>query len=234
MPRRSRLLLAGLCAVVLAGGCESRGAPTSPGGAPTSRIVVLGDSLAVSPIPGQAFPAVLQARLTAEGLPWTVRNASGLGDTTADGRARLDAALALEPSILILELGGNDGLRGIEVTTVKSNLADIIARAKARHVRVLLCGMETLPLHGLSYALEFHDIYPALAREHDVPLVPFLLAGVVGNPELNLDDLIHPNAAGARRIVENIWPLLEPMVRQQVSLWRPDLQVRQQLRKESS
>jgi acyl-CoA thioesterase-1 len=196
---------------MLAGGCESR-TPASPT-AGASRIVVLGDSLALSPRAFLAFPVALQGRLASESLPWIVKNASGWGDTTAEGRARLDAALAQNPSILIVELGGNDGLQGIALPVIRANLSDIVSRARARGARVLLCGMETGPFNGIGYMLDFHDLFREVAREQDVPLVPFLLAGVLGNRNLTADDLLHPNTAGARRIAENIWPYLEPMVR---------------------
>jgi acyl-CoA thioesterase I len=123
--------------------------------------------------------------------------------------------LAEQPRILVLALGANDGLRGEPVETVQRNLDEIITRSRARGVRVLLCGMEAPPVHGWGYTVAFHHVYPGLARHHDVPLVPFLLSGVFGNPDLNQQDRVHPNARGAQRIAETIWPFLEPMVRHQ-------------------
>ncbi len=187
-------------------------------------VVVLGDSLAVSPSLDASFPAVLQRRLDAEGLRWRVVNAGHNGDTTAQGLARLDQVLASEPQILVLSLGANDGLRGVPVETVRAQLDSIIRRAlgragdrtgssvSSRVARVLLCGMETPPLRGWPYTAAFHDIYPGLARVHQVPLVPFLLTGVVGERTLNLRDMVHPNAAGAQRIAETVWPYLVPML----------------------
>lgn len=177
-------------------------------------VVVLGDSLAVSPSRSQSFPAVLQARLDAAHPGWTIRNESVSGDTTAGGVRRVEAALTAETRILVLELGANDGLRGIEIATIERNLATIIERAQARGIRVLLCGMETPPLRGWNYSLEFHRLFPRLAARYGIPLVPFLLEGVALNPEFNGDDTIHPNAAGARLIAETVWPYLEPLVRQ--------------------
>ena len=176
-------------------------------------IAVLGDSLAVSPSRDDSFPAALQERLDDEGLSWKVLNFGVRGDTTTGGLRRLDEVLRQKPSILILSLGANDGLRGADTSLVSRNLGEIITRAQARGVRVLLCGMETPPLRGWPYTLAFHNIFPALAREHDVPLVPFLLAGVALDPQMNQEDMIHPNKAGAKRIAETVWPLLAPMLK---------------------
>jgi acyl-CoA thioesterase-1 len=189
--------------------------PTSPSSSTvqTQLVAVLGDSLSVSPSSEASFPSVLQRRLQAEGYPWRVVNAGRNGDTSAQGLARLDEVLHQQPAILIVALGANDGLRGVPVATLRRQLDQIITRARARNARVLLCGMETPPFRGWDYTLAFHAIYPELAREHDVPLVPFLLAGVFGNLDLNQPDMVHPNAAGAQRIAETVWPFLEPMVR---------------------
>jgi acyl-CoA thioesterase-1 len=143
-----------------------------------------------------------------------MRNAGVNGDTTARGVARMEATLTSETAILILELGANDGLRGVEIAEIERNLSGIIERAQARGIRVLLCGMETPPFRGLNYSLEFHRLYPRLAARYAVPSVPFLLEGVALNPDLNGDDGIHPNAAGARLIAETVWPYLEPLIAQ--------------------
>lgn len=214
MPRVPRLYVS-VATVVAAASCNSTSAPTAPGEAAAAavrHIVVLGDSLAVSPSRSQGFPAVLQARLDESHPGWTIRNDSVSGDTTAGGVRRLDGAITAETRILVLELGANDGLRGIEIATIERNLATIIERAQARGIRVLLCGMETPPWNGWNYSVEFHRVFPRLAARHNVPLVPFLLEGVALNADLNGDDLIHPNAAGARIIAETIWPYLQPMV----------------------
>jgi acyl-CoA thioesterase-1 len=179
---------------------------------------VLGDSLAVSPSRAEAFPAVLQTRLNGLSPSWTVVNAGIGGDTTAGGLRRVNALLGDDAAILVVALGANDGLRGVAVSTIEQNLSAIVERAQARQVRVLLCGMETPPLRGWEYSVAFHKIFPRLADKYDVPLVPFLLAGVVLNPDMNGRDAIHPNAAGARRIADTIWPYLEPMVRETLSL----------------
>ena len=180
----------------------------------TRTIVALGDSLTSGhglPLE-QAFPAVLERRLRAQGLPFRVVNHGISGDTTADGLRRLNAALAERPEIMILALGANDGLRGVPVSTVRSNLETIIEAAQAAKVKVLLCGMEALPLYGLEYTMEFHRLYGELSAKYDIPRVPFMLAGVIGNQEMLQPDFIHPNAAGAAEIAGNIWPYLEPLM----------------------
>ena len=159
------------------------------------------------------MPARLQELVRAAGLPHTVVNAGVSGDTTADAAARLDRALVADASVLVIALGANDGLRGVQIATIRRNLETIIERAQSRQLKVLLCGMETLPNPGFEYALEFHRIYPDLAQRYNVPLMPFLLVDVVGRPELNLPDGWHPNAAGARIIARNIWTYLEPLLR---------------------
>jgi acyl-CoA thioesterase-1 len=175
-------------------------------------IAVLGDSLAVSPSRTDGFPAVLEERLEDRAPAWQVENFGIRGDTTTGGLRRLDEVLRRRPAILVLALGANDGLRGVEIKAIKQNLAAIITRAKAQGVQVLLCGMETPPLRGWDYTLAFHNIFPALAREHNVPLVPFLLAGVALDPEMNLGDMIHPNKAGAKRIADTVWPFLQALL----------------------
>jgi acyl-CoA thioesterase I len=209
-----------LAAAVTGLACGSAVVPLSPSAsdqraAVTPRgIVVLGDSLAVSPSRASGFPAVLQERLNATHPGWTVSNQSVSGDTTADGLRRLDPALTAGTAILVLELGANDGLRGVAIATIEQNLSTMIERAQARGIRVLLCGMETPPLNGFNYSLDYHRLFPRVAARHNVSLVPFLLDGVALNPDLNGDDEIHPNAAGARRIADNVWPYLEPLVTQ--------------------
>jgi acyl-CoA thioesterase-1 len=176
--------------------------------APAHLIVVLGDSLAVSPSRESNFAAELQARLNTTHPGWTVVNQGVRGDTTAGGLHRADYALSGSPRVLILELGANDGLRGVDVPAVERNLAAIIERAQSRSIAVVLCGMETPPLRGLGYSTSFHDIYPRLAARYNVSLVPFLLEGVAFRGDLNYDG-IHPNAAGAKMVADNVWPYLD-------------------------
>jgi acyl-CoA thioesterase I len=196
--------------------CESRSAPTAPSTvpiepAPMRRVVVLGDSLAVSPSPDESFPSELQARITRRGLPWTVANAGISGDTTSGGVRRLEPLLASDVGLLVIELGANDGLRGVAISAIETNLSTMIENAQRRSIRVLLCGMETLPTHGWEYALNFHNVFPRVASRYAVPLVPFLLAGVALTPDMSSDG-IHPNAAGAQRIADTIWPHVEPLL----------------------
>jgi acyl-CoA thioesterase I len=176
-------------------------------------VLVLGDSLAISPSSSQNFAVELQARLRSVNPAWTVVNAGMRGDTTAGGLARADYWLGGSPQILILALGANDGLRGINAASVEQNLAVIIERAQARGIGVLLCGMQAPPLWGWDHARAFQAVFPRLAARFQVPLVPFLLDGVMLNSTMNGPDGIHPNAAGARTIANLVWPYLEPLVR---------------------
>jgi acyl-CoA thioesterase-1 len=143
-----------------------------------------------------------------------VINAGVSGDTSAGGLSRLDWSLDGDVRILVLELGANDGLRGLPVDALKQNLETIIARAQQRHVTIVLTGMEAPPNYGAAYTAAFRRVYRDLAREHpDVVFVPFYLQGVAGNPGLNIADGIHPNPEGARIIEGNLWRALEPLLR---------------------
>jgi len=174
---------------------------------------VLGDSLSITPTVAESFPAVLQSRIAGGRLPWTVTNAGVYGDTTTDGIRRYELLLQNDVGVLVLELGANDGLQGMDVNAMERNLATIIEAAQSRGIAVVLCGMETLPLRGVNYTLAFHDVFPRLAQRYSVPLVPFLLTGVALVPEMNGPDGIHPNVAGARRVADNVWVYLEPLLR---------------------
>jgi acyl-CoA thioesterase I len=198
-------------ALISLAGCGSSASPTAPDTS-RHRIVVLGDSLAVSPSTSQNFATELQSRLNASHPGWTVTNRGLFGDTTTGGVGRIDQVLTADTGILVLELGANDGILGITVGLIEANLATMIERAQARGIRVLLCGMETFPFNGVEYALAFHGIFPRLAGRYQVPLVPFLLEGVALVPDLNGPDGVHPNAAGARVVAANVWPYLEALV----------------------
>ncbi len=176
--------------------------------------MILGDSLTAGlGLPrDQAYPTLLQQRLDKEGLKYEIVNAGVSGDTSAGGLARLDWALDGDVRVLIVALGGNDGLRGLPAEELKANLSQIIERAQARGIRVVLAGMEAPPNFGQSYIVSFHQAYPELAKEYKVPLIPFLLQGVAGIDSLNQRDGIHPTAEGARLVADNIWPVLRPML----------------------
>jgi acyl-CoA thioesterase I len=178
------------------------------------RIVILGDSLTagLGLAPSEAYPTLLQQRLTDAGMNYEVVNAGVSGDTSAGGLSRLDWALEGDVRFLVVALGGNDALRGLPPDGLKRNLAQIIERAQARHITVVLAGMEAPPNYGVDYARQFHDVYAQLARQYDVPLVPFLLQGVGGVARLNQPDGIHPTAEGARTLADNVWTVLKPLV----------------------
>jgi acyl-CoA thioesterase-1 len=134
------------------------------------------------------------------------------GDTSAGGLSRLDWSLEGDVEVLVLELGANDGLRGLPVSQMKSNLGEIISRARQRGIAVVLTGMEAPPNYGAAYTTEFRQAFRDLAREHDVEFVPFFLEGVAGIASLNNSDGIHPNADGARIIEQTLWRALEPLL----------------------
>jgi len=176
-------------------------------------IVALGDSLTSGhQLPAaQAYPALLEERLHHAGVDATIINHGVSGDTSAGGVRRLEAALAKKPQILIVELGANDGLRGVPVAQVRANLETIIKAAQQQGVKVLLCAMDALPLNGWQYTLDFHRLYYDLADQYQVPLVPFLLGGVLGNRDLMSSDGVHPNREGAKVLADTIWPFLQPL-----------------------
>jgi acyl-CoA thioesterase-1 len=177
------------------------------------RIAVLGDSLTagLGVAKSASYPSLLQERLDAAGLDFEIVNAGVSGDTSAGGLARLDWALDGDVRVLIVALGGNDGLRGLPAEELQGNLAQIIERAQARNITVILAGMEAPPNYGRDYIVAFHKIYPALAAKYRVALVPFLLQGVAGDDALNQRDGIHPTAAGARIVADNVWAVLKPI-----------------------
>jgi acyl-CoA thioesterase-1 len=177
------------------------------------RIVALGDSLTagLGLAPDQAYPALLQARLKDAGLDYEVVNAGVSGDTSAGGLERLEWALQGNVKILIVAIGGNDALRGLPADALATNLSQIIERARARQIRVILAGMEAPPNYGRDYIVSFHKVYPALAEKYQVAFVPFLLQNVAGLPELNQADGIHPTPAGARIVADNVWAVLKPL-----------------------
>lgn len=186
--------------------------PSRPAGTP--RIVFLGDSLTAGlGLPeNESYPSLIQARLDREGYAYEVVNAGVSGDTSAGGLRRLDWSLDGNVKVLLLALGGNDGLRGLPTAELKRNLATIIETATARGVQVVLAGMEAPPNNGQEYAAAFRAIYRDLAQQYRVPLIPFLLLGVAGDTALNQADGIHPNTRGAEIVAELIWRALTPVL----------------------
>jgi acyl-CoA thioesterase-1 len=195
---------------ILLGAGIAMGAPAQAADSP-SRIVVLGDSLSAGlGLPAAAaFPAQLEKALKDKGLNAAIDNAGVSGDTASGGLDRLDWSVPVGTQGVILELGANDALRGIDPKVTRAALEDILKRLKARHVAVLLCGMVAPPNYGADYAAQFNTIFPDLAKKYDVPLYPFFLDGVAANTKLNQADGMHPTAAGVAIIVEHILPAVE-------------------------
>lgn len=185
-----------------------------PAAAQDRVIVAFGDSLTagLGVKPEDSYPALLQARLRAEGYDYRVVNAGASGDTTAGGLRRVDWALRNKPDIVIVALGANDALRGQDLASVRANLDAIVARFQKAGARVLLAGMEVPPNYGVRYAADFRRLYAEVARTHKAAFMPFLLDGVAGNPRLNQGDGIHPTAEGYGRVVDHLWPYLQPLL----------------------
>ena len=161
------------------------------------------------------MPALIQDRLHAEGRRYEVVNAGVSGDTSAGGLSRLEWSLEGDVEVLVIELGANDGLRGLPVSQMKRNLGEIVTRATQRGITVVLTGMEAPPNWGIAYTSEFRGVFRDLADEHDVAFVPFYLEGVAGISSLNNSDGMHPNAAGARIVADTLWRTLEPLLEKQ-------------------
>ncbi|WP_442895064.1 arylesterase [Bradyrhizobium sp. AZCC 1578] len=178
------------------------------------KMVVLGDSLSAGlglSAPA-AFPARLQKALSDKGIKVDMINAGVSGDTTSGGRDRLDWSIPEGTEAVILELGANDALRGIDPAVTRAALSDILTRLKARKIAVLLCGMLAPPNYGSEYAARFNAIYPELSKSYGVPLYPFFLEGVASEAKLNQADGIHPTAEGIDVIVKNILPMVEAFI----------------------
>ena len=182
---------------------------------PVTKILCLGDSLTegYGLAPEHSYPSVLERRLHAAGhTAVRVLNGGISGSTSASAVSRLEWQLRARPDVLILALGGNDGLRGVDLASTRRNLSAAIELAKARGVRVILAGMKLPPNYGPAYTGDFERIFPELAAEHQVALIPFLLEGVAARPGLNLPDGIHPNAKGYERVAENVLEVLLPLL----------------------
>ena len=198
-------------------------APANPGdeadaASARTRVLVLGNSLAAGyglDDPAHAFPGLMQATIDSLGWDVEVVNAGLSGETTAGGLRRIDWLLRQRVDVLILELGGNDGLRGIPPAVTEQNLRAIIEKTRDRYpeARVILAGMQIPPNLGQDYARQFRDVYPRVAGEADAALIPFLLEGVGGVAALMQNDGIHPTAEGQRLVARNVWEVLEPVLR---------------------
>jgi acyl-CoA thioesterase-1 len=193
---------------------ESTPTPSTAPTAARPRLVVLGDSIAAGYglRRDESFPARLQERIDREGLGFEVVNAGVSGDTSAGGLRRLDWALDGDVRVLVVELGGNDGLRGLPPAELKKNLTAIVRAARERRLAVLLCGMEAPPNAGPAYATAFREAFSTVARDEQVPFVRFVLDNVAGIESLNQQDGIHPNARGARIVADTVWPALKPLL----------------------
>jgi acyl-CoA thioesterase-1 len=223
-----------LLSIALAGaGCQKSGDPGTQGSevaenrstpAPTASsaktedlpaIVAFGDSLTAGYglSEEQSYTTLLQRKLDEKNYRYRVINAGVSGDTSAGGARRIDWALEGNAKFLILELGGNDAIRGQPVTGMKKNLAHIIERAQSRGVTVILAGMEAPPNLGEEYTRAYRGVFRDLAQQYKVAFIPFVLEGVGGRPEFNQPDGIHPNAEGEKIMTENVWRVLEPLLK---------------------
>ncbi|MBI2515805.1 MAG: arylesterase [Opitutae bacterium] len=186
------------------------------GAAERRTLVFFGDSLTAGYglDPDDAFPAVIRRKIDASGKPWRVVNAGLSGETTAGGRRRIDWILRQHVDLLVLELGANDGLRGIPLTETRANLQAMIDRIHAANpgVTIVLAGMQIPTNMGPDYTRDFSRIFPELAELNHLPLIPFLLDGVGGVPELNQADGIHPTVEGHRVVADNVWKVLSPLL----------------------
>jgi acyl-CoA thioesterase-1 len=189
----------------------------APAAAPTKTLVFLGDSLTagLGVQQAEAFPALIAEKIRAAGLPFQIENAGLSGDTSAGALRRVDWLLQRPIDVLVIELGGNDGLRGLPVKSLKANLLAIIDKVKAKNpaAKIVIAGMQIPPNLGSEYAASFERVYAELARENNATLIPFLLEGVGGHRDLNQQDMIHPTAAGHRIVSDLVWRTLEPILR---------------------
>ena len=221
-------IVLGLLSLILLIGCDSRDS-TSPRSDETPalsaspatttsthpRVVFLGDSLTAGyGVEGdEAFPAVVTQLLKRDGITIDPVNAGVSGDTTAGGLRRIDWLMKQRPDVVVVGLGGNDGLRGLDLKDSENNLRQIVTKAKAGGAKVLLLGMLIPPNYGPDYTQRFGEIYPKLAREMDVPLVPFLLKDVGGEMKLNQRDGIHPTPEGHKIVARNVEPYLRDLLK---------------------
>jgi len=226
-PPFQRIRLAFLLGVISLSNCSctdpsaSVNEPTRPQGngkeLPRFRILILGDSLTegYGVSESEAYPSLLEEKLNAELSPKTklrykIVNGGISGATTSGGVSRIEWFLQSKPDYLLVALGGNDGLRGIPVEEMKKNIARILRAARQNEIPTMLAGMKIPPNYGPEYSVAFAKVFEDLAEEHEVPLIPFLLEGVGGEPKLNLPDRIHPNALGHRTLCQTVYQSLAP------------------------
>ncbi len=216
---RSGWIGLGLAALLGCGGeAGERAAAAPPPSAEgeRGRIVFLGTSLTagLGIDPERAYPALIQQKLDSAGLPYAAVNAGVSGETSAGALRRIDWVLREPASVLVIETGANDGLRGLDTDTLRANIQAIIDRANQQdpQPRIVLVGMRALPNYGFGYARRFQGLYPALAKANEIPLVPFLLEGVAGVEGMNQADMIHPTPEGHRVMAETMWEVLEEVV----------------------
>ena len=216
---RAAALTAGFGATVMAAALVSLPLRAHAANAPEPAkpvIVVLGDSISAEyGLPRDTgWVALMRQRLAEERIDYSVANASISGDTTSGGRARLPALMErLKPSIVIVELGANDALRGVPLSTTEDNLRTIIEQAQQGHAKVVLIGMYVPPNYGPDYTQKFHGLYGELSKEFHLPLVPFLLAGIVDQPDMFQADQIHPTQQAQPVLLNNVWPAVKPLLR---------------------
>ena len=210
--------VAGALGACMAPSWAASASAAAAAGTPAPRVLIVGDSMSAEYglARGQGWVALLQERVAAQKLPVQVHNASLSGDTTAGGRARLPALLAQQPpAVVVLELGGNDALRGLPLAHTRANLLAMTEAAQQAGARVLLVGMQVPPNYGPAYARDFAALFGEVARERKAALVPFLLAGVADAADplaLFQADRIHPNAQAQPRMLDNVWPHLLPLL----------------------
>lgn len=227
MSARVLLPLASLLALAAGCGAEPEGVelPRRAGVVPAASarvephagaplVLFLGDSVTAGLHldPSEAFPARLAAALETEGRPIRIVDAGVSGDTTAGGLRRIDWVLQREPDVVVVELGANDGLRGIELASIEANLDAIVERARGSGARVLMLGMRLPPSYGEAYAEGFAAVYERVAKRHGIAYVPYFMEGVGGVAELNLEDQLHPNAKGHERLASNVLPALRAVL----------------------
>ncbi|PTY00020.1 arylesterase [Verrucomicrobia bacterium LW23] len=207
--------------------------PSAPAASPPAEakaggpvVLIIGDSLAAGHglDPSEAFPALVQEKIREAGWPFRVVNAGLSGDTSAGGLRRIDWLLRGGVDVLIVELGGNDGLRGISPKETRANLQGIIDRARRKNpaVEVVVAGMQMPPNMGEEYTTAYREIFPDIAKANNAALIPFLLEGVGGRPELNLPDRIHPTAEGHKIVAETVWGVLKPVLQKRQNRQSPN------------